>query len=149
MKKIPIFLSIPVLLLASLACEALSGGRDSNTPIEDGGVQVPTLPPVDYGGDFPIGGDSEFPMPDDATNVINLGDGVLNFQTKLSLDDAMAYYRDQFGQSGYTERDGLTVTSESTFSIVFDGHESGKPIVVQGVDLGDGTTNVSVRLEDF
>jgi hypothetical protein len=32
--------------------------------------------------------------------------------------------------------------------MVFDGHESGKAIVVQGVDLGDGMVNISIRLED-
>jgi hypothetical protein len=74
--------------------------------------------------------------------------GVLNFQTKSTLDESMAFYRDEYGNQGYTERDILTVTSETTFSMVFDGHESGKAIVVQGVDLGDGTTNISIRLED-
>jgi hypothetical protein len=55
---------------------------------------------------------------------------------------------DSFTSSGYTERTILTVTSETTFSMVFDGHESGQAIVVQGVDFGDGTVNVNIRLED-
>jgi len=32
--------------------------------------------------------------------------------------------------------------------MVFDGDPSGKAVVIQGVDLGDGTVNVSMRLED-
>jgi hypothetical protein len=32
--------------------------------------------------------------------------------------------------------------------MVWDGHPSGKAIVVQGVDLGDGSVNVNIRLED-
>ena len=95
-----------------------------------------------------IGGDSQFPMPDDAINVINMGNDVTNFQTKLSLEEGMKFYRDQFGALGYTEREILTTTSATTFSMVFDGHESGKAIVVQGVDLGDGTINISISLQD-
>jgi len=32
--------------------------------------------------------------------------------------------------------------------MVFDGHPNGKSIVVQGVDLGNGTTNINIRFED-
>ena len=66
----------------------------------------------------------------------------------MTLDEAMKFYVETFTNSGYTERAILTVTSETTFSMVFDGHESGKAIVVQGVDLGDGTVNINIRLED-
>ncbi len=150
MKKISIFLAVVALLLASLACQTVMGGRDTNIPIDDGGVDSPTLPPVTTnGGGTTIGGDSEFPLPDDATNVINMGNDVLNFQTRLSLDEAMSFYREEFNKSGYTERTELTVTSSSTFSMVFDGHASGKPITVQGVDLGAGTVNISITLADF
>jgi len=150
MKKISIFLAVVVLLLASLACQTVMGGADTDIPIDDGGVEAPTLPPVDSdGGDFTIGGGSDFPLPADATNVIDMGNDVLNFQTKLSLDDAMGFYRDEFGKSGYTERAPLTEAAAGTFSMVFDGHASGKPITVQGVDLGDGTVNISITLADF
>jgi len=60
----------------------------------------------------------------------------------------VAFYRDAFKSAGYVERDILTGISEDTFSIVWDGHPSGKAIVVQGVDLGDGRVNVNVRFED-
>jgi hypothetical protein len=65
------------------------------------------------------------------------------------LDDAVKFYRDQFGKLGYTERDLLTVTSSTTFSMVFDGHASGKAISIQGVDLGGGSINISIALVDL
>jgi len=156
MKKYSILLAVIALVLASLACQSVMGGGDGGfeapeVPQNDGGdVEIPTVPPVIPGGDnITIGGDSEFPMPADAINVISMGSDVVNFQTKLSLDEGMDFYRDEFGKLGYTERDLLTVTSDTTFSMVFDGHESGKAIAVQGVDLGDGTINISITLQDI
>ena len=87
-------------------------------------------------------------MPSDAENVIQMGNDTVIFQTKMSLEDAMNFYRDAYGKQGYTERDQLTVTSDQTFSMVFDGHSSGKAIVVQGVDLGGGSTNITITLQD-
>jgi hypothetical protein len=156
MKKYKVLLAVVALVLASLACQTIMGGGDrgSNPPdvpqVDGGDVEVPTATPVTTDGDnITIGGDSEFPMPADATNVVNMGNTVLNFQTKLSLDEAMSFYRDEFGKSGYTERSELTVIAGSTFSMVFDGHESGQAITVQGVDFGDGTVNISITLADF
>lgn len=148
MKKLSILLAILVLVLASLACQTLSGGG--------GGGDVPEPPaPSTDGGDEPqpeASGDesdvkTDFPIPVGATNIQDLG-GTINFQVEMSLEAAMGFYRNEFTVKGYTERPILTVTSETTFSMVFDGHESGKAIVVQGVDLGGGMVNVSVRLED-
>jgi hypothetical protein len=58
------------------------------------------------------------------------------------------FYRNAFEEAGYQEHDITTVISDGTFSIVWDGHPSGQAIVVQGVDLGGGMTNVNVRYED-
>ena len=126
-------------------------GLETVAPENGGsGIEIPTMPPVatDDSGNITIGGESEFPIPDGALNVINMG-GVANFQVKMSLDDAMKYYKDAFAKSGYTERALLTVTSSTTFSMVYDGHKSGKAIVVQGVDLGDGSINISISLQDL
>jgi hypothetical protein len=109
----------------------------------------PTEPSVPGGDGISIGGQTDFPVPGDASNMVNMGNDIVNFQTKLSLDDAMKFYRDEFGKLGYTERDLLTVTSDTTFSMVFDGHESGKAITLQGVDLGDGSVNISIALVDL
>ena len=152
-KKFSILFAILALVLASLACQSLSGGGGDDAPelpapSDDGGVEVAPQESDDSGSS---GGETnvktEFPLPDGATNVQNLG-GTTNFQVKMTLDEAMKFYMDALTSEGYTERPILTVTSETTFSMVFDGHESGKAIVVQGVDMGDGTVNVNIRLED-
>jgi hypothetical protein len=165
MKKINILLAILVLALASLACQTVMGGgnKDFETPdlpqvteapqvpqSNGNDSQIPpTVPPVPGGDGITIGGQTDFPVPDDASNMINMGNDIVNFQTKLSLNDVMKFYRDEFGKLGYTERDLLTATSDTTFSMVFDGHESGKAITVQGVDLGDGSVNISIALVDL
>ncbi len=161
MKKYNVLLAVLVLVLASLACQTIMKGGDESAefpelpeitePQQGGGdVQVPpTAPPISGGDGLTIGGQTDFPLPEDAANVISMGNDIVNFQTKLSLDEAMKFYLDQFGKLGYVERDGLTVTSDTTFSMVFDGHESGKAITVQGVDLLDGTINISIALVDI
>ncbi len=154
MKKHGVLLAILALAFASLACQAVMGGGNE--------TGVEPLPPVDYSEDSPaattepansndsefsFGGDSEFPMPDDAFNIVNVS-GVTNFQTKLSLDEALAFYRDTYGKVGYTERDLLTTTSDGVFSIVFDGDPSGQAIIIQGVDFNDGSVNINISLQD-
>ena len=151
MKKFSVLLAIIAIVLSSLACQSLMGGGDNDVDVpteSSGDAQTPTVSPVatDAGG-VTVGGKSEFPLPDGAFNVTNVG-GATNFQVKMGLDDAMKFYLDTFTSSGYTERSLLTVTSDTTFSMVFDGHESGKAIVVQGVDLQDGSVNINIRLED-
>lgn len=152
MKKYGVFLAILALVFASLACQTILSGNDTD--------QTESLPPVDSSNDFStappepsgdsgfsFGGDSEFPMPDDATNIVSVA-GTVNYQTQLSLDEVMAFYRDYYGKQGLTERELLTTVTDGVFSFVFDGHESGKAIVIQGVDLGDGTMNVNISLQD-
>jgi hypothetical protein len=150
MKKSSILFAILALVLASVACNTLLGG-DSNAPeisppIENSGEQSQPEQNNNSGGGA-SGATSEFLLPDSATNPQWMN-GMTSYQAEMTLDEAMTFYRDTFSQSGYTERAILTVTSETTFSMVFDGHESGQAIVVQGVDLGNGMVNISVRLED-
>jgi hypothetical protein len=153
MKRYSILFAILALVLASLACQTLAGGGGGdNTPVlsptsDNGGSQ--TQPEENNGNGDGSGSavKSEFPIPDGAANIQDLG-GTTNFQVKMTLDGAMKFYKDALTKEGYTERPILTVTSDTTFSMVFDGHESGKAIVVQGVDLGDGAVNVNIRLED-
>lgn len=158
-KKSKIWLMvITLLLIASLACSAFGGGdSDSNGGGQGstgGGDAAPTETLA--GGGANAGGnagggnsgyDTEFPMPDSVEGFTDLGDGSINFQTQLSLKDTIAFYQESFTKAGYVERTLLTSVSDSTFSMVFDGHASGKAIVIQGVDLG-GTTNVNIRFED-
>ena len=89
-------------------------------------------------------------MTADAYNVVDVGDGSLVYYTKLSMEDALQFYRDEYTDRGYTEREITTVVDEAsgTFSIVFDGDPSGKAVVIQSVDLGDGSRTIAIRLED-
>jgi hypothetical protein len=153
MKKLTMVLAVLALLVSSLACQALTGGRGENPMETIPSVDNPSDPqpaPFDESSEdfnFSFSGDSDFPMPNDAKNIISVA-GTVNYQTSLSLDEVMDFYRDVFGKQGYAERPILTVVSDGVFSMVFDGHESGKAIAVQGVDLGDGTVNVNIRFED-
>ena len=158
MKKHQWLIAFLVLLFASLACQSLTGGGATPTTDPDTVATVevstespslPENPPDNSNSNDSSSADPElFPMPSDAENVIEMGGETVIFQTRMSLDDAMNFYRDAYGKQGFTERDLLTVTSDQTFSMVFDGHSSGQGIVVQGVDLGDGSINISIRLED-
>ncbi len=90
-----------------------------------------------------------FPLPDVVVNYYsNDGGESINFQTNLSMEETITFYRLAFGEAGYVERDINTSITTDTFSLVFDGHASGLAIVLQGVDLGYGTTNVNLRFED-
>lgn len=153
MKQYRIFLALTVLVVASLACNALTGRKaDSAAPQESssgGQVDQPTesAPPVDNGSSSTTV-KTDFPMTDDAYNTIDVGDGSLLYYTKMSMDDVLKFYRDEYTAKGYTERELLTTVSDGVFSIVFDGDPSGKAVVIQSVDLGDGSRTVAIRLED-
>ena len=145
MKHNRLLLVIATLLIASLACGLFGGGSsDSGT---DG---VPGEVPSSGGSAGGSSGtyETEFPLPANVDNFMDLGDGAINYQTSMSLNDVVKFYRDAFASAGYAERDITTSITDTTFSIVWDGHPNGKAIVVQGVDLGDGTVNVNVRFED-
>lgn len=153
MRNMKIYLAIAVLVLVSLACNALTGDRDSSPSSSDGGTQ----PTEETGGtdssnendssnDSSV--ESDFPLTADAYNVTEIGDGSILFYTKLSAEEAMDFYRDEYTAMGYTERTILTVLTDGTFSMVFDGDPSGKAVVIQSVDLGDGSRTIAIRLED-
>lgn len=147
MKKISFILALAALLLSTLACQTLMGG--ASAPTSSGFEQPATTAAEnnDNSGNTTISGESQYPMPSGAQNVVSTGDTVI-FQVNMSLDDAMKFYREEFKKQGITERDGFTFTTDQTFSMVFDGDKSGKAIAVQGVDLGGGSINISITLGD-
>lgn len=149
MKRYQIYIAIAALVLASLACQAVTGGGDNASPSSDREMQ-PTEAPSENGGTGGGGGatESDFPMTPDAFNITDIGDGSLLFYTKLSAEDAMDFYREEYTAMGYTEREILTVVSDGVFSMVFDGDPSGQAVVIQSVDLGDGSRTIAIRLED-
>jgi hypothetical protein len=136
MKDFRVMIAVAVLVLASVACQALTGVSES----------TPAAPPATSENNGESVVSSDFPMTADAYNVTEAG-GSLIFYTKLSLQETMQFYRDEYTAKGYTEREILTVVSDGTFSMVFDGDPSGKAVVIQSVDLGDGSRTVSIRLE--
>jgi hypothetical protein len=157
MKKYSILLAILALVLASLACQTVMGGGGNNfeapdiqnvpeLPQTDNG-EVPTVPPVTTDGDggVTVGGESEFPVTSDAFNVVTAA-GTLTFQTKMSTDDVLKFYRDEFASQGYKEDASMAITFGKTFTLAFTGHASGKVIYVVGADAGDGSLYVTITL---
>jgi hypothetical protein len=126
MKKYRWFLGLSVLVIVSLACGVLGTGG---------------------GGGSSGGYNTKFPMPGNVSNFTDTGNGSINFQTSMSLKDTITFYRDALTKQGLTERTVNTAITDTTFSMVFDGDSSGQAVVVQGVDLGNGKTNVNIRYE--
>ena len=149
MNKYRVLAVIAVLVFSSLACQALSGiGRGNDVPSVPSASDDPAAPSEDEPVPADIPNPSEFPMTSDAFNVTNIGDGSLLYYTKMSQEDVLKFYRDEYKARGYTEREVVTTISDGVFSIVFDGDPSGKSVVIQSVDLGDGSSTVAIRLED-
>lgn len=73
----------------------------------------------------------------------------LNMAVKEDLDTLIEFVRESAADAGYTEYELLTSITEGVASLVFQGHENGRSIVIQMVDLGNGTTNVNIRFEDL
>ena len=149
MKTYRIFAAILVFVLASLACQAFGGGgSDSGSaPSSNDGPSAPSS--NSDTGDNGGGAKSNyaFPMTNDAFNMTELGEDSLLYYTKMAQEDVMNFYRDEYTSKGYKERTLLTVVSDTTFSMVFDGDPSGKAVVIQSVDLGNGSSTVAIRLE--
>ena len=148
MKKQRFFAMILVLVLASLACQAFGGGSDSQSaPPSNDEAGAPSSS-VSGGNGGGAKSDFGFPVTKDAYNVTDFGENNIIYYTKMSMDDVIQFYRDEYASMGYTEREILTVISDSTFSMVFDGDPGGMSVVIQSVDLGNGSRSVSIRLED-
>lgn len=146
MKKYSILLALIALVLSSLACQTVMGGGNNDydvAPTYD--ENVPTAE-SNNDGDVTIGGESPFPVPSDAFNTVSTPDTVV-YQTKLSSDDVVKFYQDEFGKLGYTEDSEMSVNFAGAFTMGFDGHESGRKIVIGGAPAGDGSTSVTVTLQ--
>lgn len=153
MKHYRIFIAITVLVLASLACNALTGSDDQDTQTMPDAPTLEQTDPIAPSNSNDNGSkdnvvSTDYPVTDDAFNFTDMGDGSIVFFTKMSSEDVMKFYRDEYEAKGYTERDILTTVFDGGFSIVFDGDPSGKAVVIQSVDMGDGSRTVAIRLED-
>jgi hypothetical protein len=159
MKHHRIQLAVAALVLATLACQTVMGGGardvdDDPVATTERNIQPQDIQPTEAtmesgtASDSGSGVSSQFPMTTDAFNVFDVDDGSVIYSTKLSADEVMQFYRDEYNSQGYTEREDLTVVGDGIFSMVFDGDPSGKSVVIQSVDLGDGSRTISIRLED-
>jgi len=149
MKRNRIFLAVAVLTFASLSCQVLRGGRnDKPAATSEPATTVPT-PSNDIGGNDGTNFQTDFLMAGDAFNITDMGNDSLVYYTHMSLEDLLKFYREGYSGRDYTERELLTEISENTFNLVFDGDPSGKAVVIQSVDLGDGSRTVAIRLEDL
>jgi hypothetical protein len=152
MKHYRIYLAITVLVLSSLACQAVMGGKNEEPtfPSVESNTNpnlTQSVPTESNDSNTDATTTTDFPTTTDAYGLTEVS-GTLIFYTKLSLEDTMKFYRDEYSSRGYTEREALTVVSNGTFSMIFDGDPSGKAIVIQSVDLDDGSRTVTIRLED-
>lgn len=93
---------------------------------------------------------TRYPLPPVVENLMEIeADDSINFQTTLSIAEAMEFYRQEFIGDGATEREIVTVVTDTTFSMVFDGWaDDGRAVVVQGVELAPGELNLNIRVEE-
>ena len=150
-KTYRIWLVIPLIVLLGVACSLL-GGEQNVVPTQSQENPPTAAIGADQGGS---GGeqsfDTEFPLPEDVQGFMHLGQGdkAINFQTKMTFDEAVAFYRAKFKEMGLSEETILTSIEDEGFSMVFKGSANGKALVIQGVDLGNGTINLNIRYEDL
>jgi hypothetical protein len=148
MKKYSVLLAIVALVLASLACQTImGGGNDDFTPpnIDSDGGDATQLPESDNdGGDVTIGGESQFPLTGDAFNVVTTSD-LATFQTNLSSNEIMDFYRDQLGKQGYSEDTSLTTDFNGIIAMFFTGN--GKTIVLSVLPADNGSNSVTLAYQ--
>jgi len=157
-KHFQIALSFVVLVSLACTCSALPDltaiANDLATPTaaaSGGGSTSTKVAPTTSGGGGgaqPTKGkfDTIYPLPASVKNFTGGGETV-NFQTDMNLKDTLAFYRKEFANMGLKERAVNTAITDATFSLVFDGHASGKAVVIQAVALGATSTNINIRLE--
>ena len=92
--------------------------------------------------------ESNFLMTDDARNITVMSESQEMYQTKSDLDGVLSFYREKLTATGLKERELLTIKSDTTLNLVFDGSENGKALVIQAVIIED-YTNVTIRFEDI
>jgi hypothetical protein len=93
-----------------------------------------------------------FPLPADVRNLSRtLKTDQINYQTAMSIEEIVAFYRQAFTQMGFTERTLVTMVTEEMASLAFDGLPNGKCIVLQAIDLAFSSEqdlrNVNLRTE--
>jgi hypothetical protein len=151
-----ITVSLIMVFLSSITCQSFSGGnieempevertegvrKETVTNLPLGETQAPTeINPENY--------DTDFPLPEDVQNFQKINEQNISYQTSLSIEKILAFYRQELIAQGFSEVDILTQINPDNFSIVFSPASGGVDIVVQGVQLDPNTLNVNIRYED-
>jgi hypothetical protein len=138
------------LVLVTLACGG-GGGATEEKPAAPPADQSAETPAAPEPTSVPAGHyeyDTAFPLPDDVQNLTGGGgEEMVNFQTGLSINKVIEFYRQALAEQDLTEYELLTTIEDEAFSVVFTGWPDGRELVIQGVDLG-GSTSVNIRLEE-
>lgn len=141
MKKYRILLSITITILASMACQNTSSSDTTSTE-PDPQDSFEAEPSNSYNGEWPI---------PEGAYLINEPGKFLHFQVDMSQNEVMDFYLTEFHAKGYTDRpissdyDG----SDGFIAIVFDGHESGRQILVTIQDRDSDSVYVEIGLTDM
>jgi CHAT domain-containing protein len=86
-----------------------------------------------------------FPVPDGAQNYRQSDDRNFNFETSMSLTEAIAFYRQAFRAEGYREDSARASIDKQSFLLVFHGPWKDQELFVNGADSG-GSRTISVAL---
>lgn len=141
--KNSLHIMLTVLALAALACEASlpEGTQATAEAAVNQAVQI---------GLEEVERQTGLPMPEiGVISNISFENGQLNFQIESEFEVVVDYYRKAALAAALTERELNTSITDTTASLIFDGHESGKALIIQIVDVGNGSVNVNLRLEDL
>ncbi len=136
MKKHQILLSLIVLIFALMACQTASSGNNTGAePNPQDSFEA--QPSNSYNGEWPI--------PEGAYAINELG-GNLHFLVDMSHDEVVDFYLTEMRVRGYndipisSDYDG----SDGYTSIWFDGHESGRRIIVSSNERDENSVEVVI-----
>ena len=151
-----ITISLCMIISSSIACQVFAGSNpDTAIEVEateeisqETLVNQVTEEPQAPTEVSPTMIDTDFPLPEDVQNFQKFSEQDINYQTNMSIDEIIAFYRQEFVAQGLSEVNVLTQINEDNFSMVFSGAVGDKDIVIQGVQLDPEILNVNVRYED-
>ncbi|MEI8131366.1 MAG: hypothetical protein WCG34_02960 [Leptolinea sp.] len=154
-KSISMLLAVSALGLGLLACSLVGNSSKTATIVpksEEAANPAETNQPGDAAAESENSNSnssnpkSDFPFPAD-TKIIQSSPEMLIGTVKMPLGDVVSFYRKEIKQQGLSEDTQLTAITDTSFSLVFKGTASGKSLVAQGTDMGDGSISFSVRYE--
>lgn len=154
-----LLIAVSLLALSSLACKAIMGGGQPIAPglpteeatqvfeviptKEEDEPSIPEMPTFTTGEEVK----TDLPMPEDATQKMDLGSGLITYQTKLSLEELQDFYEKEFKELGFKKNDTMpSMVTKELFTLFYD-HTNGKLIVISAVVTGDFVT-VTMQVQD-